>query len=45
MSDIFSLWALKETVKNLPLIYQDPTNFSAKRQMLCVLHSMSWNMR
>ncbi|TIA86644.1 hypothetical protein E3P99_03638 [Wallemia hederae] len=34
MSDVFSLWALKTTVENLPKVAQDPTNKLAKEKML-----------
>ncbi|EOR02862.1 hypothetical protein J056_003424 [Wallemia ichthyophaga EXF-994] len=34
MSDVFSLWALKTTVKNLPKVAADPTDKRAKEQML-----------
>lgn len=34
VADIFSLWALRTTVTNLPLVAKDPTNEDARRQML-----------
>ncbi|TIB70712.1 hypothetical protein E3Q24_02757 [Wallemia mellicola] len=34
MSDVFSLWALKTTIENLPRVARDPTDKKAKEQML-----------
>ncbi|KAL5527759.1 hypothetical protein ACEPAG_6560 [Sanghuangporus baumii] len=34
VADIFSVWALKQTVKNLPRIAKDPNDKEAKQQML-----------
>ncbi|EJD01503.1 iron-containing alcohol dehydrogenase 1 [Fomitiporia mediterranea MF3/22] len=34
VADIFSVWALKQTVKNLPRVAKDPTDREAKQQML-----------
>lgn len=34
ISDVFSLWALKQTVKYLPRVAKDPTDFEARSQML-----------
>ncbi|KAH9458082.1 hypothetical protein MJO29_005202 [Puccinia striiformis f. sp. tritici] len=34
ISDVFSLWALKTTVKYLPRVARDPTDSEAKKQML-----------
>jgi hydroxyacid-oxoacid transhydrogenase len=34
ISDVFSLWALRETVENLPKVAKDPHDVDARRQML-----------
>ncbi|KAL5530055.1 hypothetical protein ACEPAF_6312 [Sanghuangporus sanghuang] len=34
VADIFSVWALKQTVKNLPRVAKDPNDEQAKQQML-----------
>lgn len=37
ISDVFSLWALKTTVKYLPRIAKDPMDEDARSQMLCAV--------
>ena len=37
VADIFSMWALRTTVKYLPRIAKDSTDHEARSQMLCVL--------
>ena len=39
ISDIFSMWALKQTVKYLPRIARDPTDTEARQQMLLAASS------
>lgn len=40
VADIFSLWALRQTVKYLPRIAKDRTDAEARQQMLCVYISL-----
>ena len=34
MADVFSMWALRECVRNLPKVAENPEDRVAKRQML-----------
>ena len=36
IADVFSIWALQTTVKNLPRISKNPDDHEAMKQMLCV---------
>jgi hydroxyacid-oxoacid transhydrogenase len=42
VADIFSLWALRQTVQSLPRIYRDMEDREAKQQMLLVSLSFQW---